>query len=598
MDSTTTDMTPVGYEACTSLLTTLLTSYPPPFMFVYDPETPRLTSSVVRTLVQDLKTRSKTAGSPLKFASAVVNAVACFTRRLFYDTVLNALAEWRPSWEDGCGNWSGSGSMSGQRFNENFDAFVHGLQAIRTLLEHGSDDLTTKTSAKGKGKAKATSNNENETHRLIIVIERAERLKDSLPDLLVPLTRLAELSQLDVITIFVSDVRWADMRPSLGASPDPYYIDIPALSKQNTIEIMTTAFDTMASCSSSSKLVDAEAYSPVLRSLYDQFITTLYSICSPFVHDVYELMYIAAARWPGFILPVLEAHRAYIEELDRLRADGRSHEFDSDHRATEVSAHSDDEMRDHDIAGILYLPTEDTRIRLVRLFTPSFTSALEGLYPRLTHAADWAREHIPPANLLTLPYTQIPAHMSGALGAQTTGGAHRRDIHAFPRTSQFILVAAFLASTNSPKSDMRMFGRGTDERAKRRRRKGGSPRKAREGTGGGGIKIPQRLLGPTPFPVDRLLAILGVLLEEYDAETRPQVPQFAIPGEYTDMEIARVSIHAAIMELASMRLLIRVSSADRVDATPTFKCGISYDIALQLAREIGIVLNDLLWDSV
>lgn len=137
----------------------------------------------------------------------------------------------------------------------------------------------------------------------------------------------------------------------------------------------------------------------------------------------------------------------------------------------------------------LYLPTEDTRIRLTRLFTPSFTSALETLYPRLTHASDWAHAHMPPANLLSLPYTEIPAHMSGGFHVQEAGDLHSRDIRAFPRMSKFILVAAFLASTNPPKSDMRMFGRGPDERAKRRRRKGGSPRKAKAGTGGGGIKV-------------------------------------------------------------------------------------------------------------
>jgi len=42
--------------------------------------------------------------------------------------------------------------------------------------------------------------------------------------------------------------------------------------------------------------------------------------------------------------------------------------------------------------------------------------------------------------------------------------------------SKFILVAAFLASTNPAKTDLRMFGRGLDER-KKKRRKGGGPRK-------------------------------------------------------------------------------------------------------------------------
>ena len=37
-------------------------------------------------------------------------------------------------------------------------------------------------------------------------------------------------------------------------------------------------------------------------------------------------------------------------------------------------------------------------------------------------------------------------------------------------------------------------------------------------------KVSQWLLGPATFPLDRLLAILGVLLEENDYETRPHDP--------------------------------------------------------------------------
>ncbi|KAJ8487791.1 hypothetical protein ONZ51_g3946 [Trametes cubensis] len=164
--------------------------------------------------------------------------------------------------------------------------------------------------------------------------------------------------------------------------------------------------------------------------------------------------------------------------------------------------------------------------------------------------------------------------------------------------AKFILVAAFLASTNPARSDIRMFGRGPDERAKRRRRKVGTPRKPKPGTTGTAVKIPQRLLGPTTFPLDRLIAILGVLLEENDAETRPVAPQYSLPGEYTEMEISRVALYGQIMELASMRLLVRTSPADRLDGTPTFKCGIGYELAGKLARELGIILNDLMYEPL
>ena len=60
----------------------------------------------------------------------------------------------------------------------------------------------------------------------------------------------------------------------------------------------------------------------------------------------------------------------------------------------------------------------------------------------------------------------------------THDGEHQNVLlsQSLPRMAKFILVAAFLASTNPAKSDLRMFGRGPDER-KKRRKKGGAVRK-------------------------------------------------------------------------------------------------------------------------
>ena len=52
------------------------------------------------------------------------------------------------------------------------------------------------------------------------------------------------------------------------------------------------------------------------------------------------------------------------------------------------------------------------------------------------------------------------------------------------------------------------------------------------------------------------------------------------------------------MELASMRLLLRTSPADRLDGPPTFKCGVSYEVALRLAKDVGIPLNTLMWEGI
>jgi origin recognition complex subunit 5 len=60
-------------------------------------------------------------------------------------------------------------------------------------------------------------------------------------------------------------------------------------------------------------------------------------------------------------------------------------------------------------------------------------------------------------------------------------------------------------------------------------------------------QIPQRLVGPVPFPLDRLIAILGALLEENDGDVRLSAPpEYTVPGEYTDMETSRIGISTAV----------------------------------------------------
>lgn len=142
---------PLGYERLVCEFSGLLYSCPPPFIYVNDPATLPITSSVVRSVMSD-------GSSPIRYAH--VDAVACFTARLLYDSVLNALARWHPKWFEGCLNWG-----EGQRWNENLDGFMHGLRAV------------------------ASENNE----RLVVVIDHAERIRETLPSLVVPLTRLAEL---------------------------------------------------------------------------------------------------------------------------------------------------------------------------------------------------------------------------------------------------------------------------------------------------------------------------------------------------------------------------------------------------------------------
>jgi origin recognition complex subunit 5 len=161
-----------GYEKFITQITSVTSSFVVPFLYITDRHNPRITASV---LDQIYTNRTDTLDCPpIRFAR--INAVTCFTARLLYDTVLNALAGWEVTWDKGCQNWP---DEDGQRYNDSIDSFLHGLRRL----------YNTPREENGKGKRKAVE----EEPTMVLFIERAERLKDNLPDLIVPLTRLGEL---------------------------------------------------------------------------------------------------------------------------------------------------------------------------------------------------------------------------------------------------------------------------------------------------------------------------------------------------------------------------------------------------------------------
>lgn len=182
-----------GNDALISQLITLITTCPPTFTYLHDPHTPRATASLANSLISSLSAIDAISSDPGDdtvpiITSAHVNAVASFSPRLFYDATFNRLAKWRPRWEDGCGNWPG-GATGGMRYNDSLDGFLHGLRTLKIQLS--GDETEAQSPRKGKGKTRVQ--NKAKVVKMVLVVERAERLKESLPGLLVPLTRLAEL---------------------------------------------------------------------------------------------------------------------------------------------------------------------------------------------------------------------------------------------------------------------------------------------------------------------------------------------------------------------------------------------------------------------
>jgi len=158
--------------------------------------------------------------------------------------------------------------------------------------------------------------------------------------------------------------------------------------------------------------------------------------------DDYELAYVATACWPSFVAPLLADWRSNsVKQEDAVEADIPS----------------------------LRLPAETSRMRLVRYFTPTFTRALETLYPRKQHASEWVRSNESPSDLRL---SELPIRSEQE--EQNGRPVDQEPLPQLTTMAKFVLVAAFLASSNPAKTDIKLIGRAP---ADRKRRKGGGTRR-------------------------------------------------------------------------------------------------------------------------
>ncbi|KAM7316005.1 hypothetical protein ACRRTK_024685 [Alexandromys fortis] len=115
-----------------------------------------------------------------------------------------------------------------------------------------------------------------------------------------------------------------------------------------------------------------------------------------------------------------------------------------------------------------------------------------------------------------------------------------------PYYSKFILIAAYLASYNPARTDRRFF-----------------------------LKTSNHLLGPKPFPLDRLLAILYSIVDS-------RVPPTA-------------HVFSQITSLVTLQLLTLVGHDDQLDG-PKYKCTVSLDFIRAIARTVNFDIIKYLYD--
>ena len=155
---------------------------------------------------------------------------------------------------------------------------------------------------------------------------------------------------------------------------------------------------------------------------------------------------------------------------------------------------------------------------------------------------------------------------TGSEDAETSVRPSRLSVE-LPFYSKFLLISAYLASYNPAKSDKRFFVQNCGRIKKRKNISAVSSHKRSS-----------QLLGPKPFPLDRMLAIFYVVVDH-------KVPP-------------RSKILNQVASLVSLQLLTQIGSSDMDSIEiPKYKCNVGLDFIRLVSKNVKFEIHKYLYDA-
>lgn len=350
-----------------------------------------------------------------------------------------------------------------------------------------------------------------------LILDRLDQLPDNTFDLITCLVRLQSISPvLNICPIFVT----SSLEQRAFVTTHIPHIRFPQYTKDETSKILSTM---KTLCRLPDSCLDQNETKAELQSIkfWDQYCNVLINALSSYTgSDIRLIKEIAKKLWQEFIDPVVKG-RFEVEE------------FLSIYRENQELFTSERAVADKLISTSLINPSN------------SVTGTGSGNET---------------SNLLT-----------------TTISKSQGSINELPLQSKYIICAAYLASYNPPRFDIRFFSRAKEARAKRRdtgRRKL--------------LKINPRLLAAPAFDLERMLAILHAIAPSTSTEMFTDEHDKAFPSN--------VDIGAQIATLTELRLITRTSSSDPLDSRTRWRINASWNLVEKISKEIGIDLYGFLME--
>ncbi|KAK3544875.1 hypothetical protein QTP86_027587, partial [Hemibagrus guttatus] len=182
--------------------------------------------------------------------------------------------------------------------------------------------------------------------------------------------------------------------------------------------------------------------------------------------------------------------------------------------------------------------------KLWRNIEPHLKKAMQSVYLREVSSVQWGQQQVDEKETISLRGLSAHTHVE------------------LPYYSKFLLIAAYLASYNPARTDRRFFLKHHGKMKKT------NFLKKHE-------KTSNHLLGPKPFPLDRLLAIFYSVVDSRVAPT--------------------ASVFSQISSLVTLQLLSQVGHDDQLDS-PKYKCAVSLDFILAISRTVSFDIVRYLYD--
>lgn len=301
---------------------------------------------------------------------------------------------------------------------------------------------------------------------IVIVFDRAERLRSMDHNIMGALLRLRELCNLNICTVFITHLIYENFYFKMGVR-EPIKLYFPSYNKEELFKIIFLHQKSYICHLLENYQVDdmirIELEKPELfANFLNAFLSVFYRPC----RDLIELQHMAQVNFVKYCEPIIKK-----------------------------------EIQAQDLS------------KLWRHISPILKTSLELLYLRISNSK---------------PSTQSPGkentdqaysfNIENTLKQELTSTKTFAQSFELPYYAKYLLIAAYLASYNPPKEDKRLFMK---NHGKQRKRLQQVRAKA---------KISEKLntqLGPKVFTLDRLLAIFYAILEEKIGLTSNLLAQIA-----------------------------------------------------------------------